>query len=239
MHGRLCLTRVFWLVFLTAIALISNAPAQGGPDIFITPIPNSPFAGVVNVERSKVLPNGYMVDLKTFREVGRDSRGRIHNEARTEVPAASGDTPKLIRIHLYDPQSRVSTMIDPAEKTFRTATVNHPPSTEPPSTRYAMPPGQGAAQNEFAKEEDLGVRDMEGVQVRGVRQKQTIPAESSETGKEIVITDEHWYSEDLRINMLVKHSDPRTGTVTMTVTQVRRTEPDAAFFEVPAGYNPP
>jgi hypothetical protein len=36
--------------------------------------------------------------------------------------------------------------------------------------------------------------------------------------------------------MLVKHSDPRTGQRTVTVTQVNRAEPDAAMFQVPSGY---
>jgi len=100
------------------------------------------------------------------------------------------------------------------------------------------PPGEGPP-NEFAKEEDLGIREMEGVSAHGVRQTQTIPAESSGTGAEIVITDEYWYSADLRINLMIKHSDPRTGSVTMTVTQISRTEPDAVFFDVPEGYRPP
>ncbi len=54
----------------------------------------------------------------------------------------------------------------------------------------------------------------------------------------MVITDEYWYSEDLRINLALKHNDPRTGGVTMTVTGINRSEPDPARFEIPAGYNP-
>jgi len=69
--------------------------------------------------------------------------------------------------------------------------------------------------------------------VYGVRESQTIPAEKSGTGKEVVTSDEYWYSADLRINMLIKHSDPRTGAVTMTVTQVKRSEPDPALLEIP------
>jgi hypothetical protein len=239
MHWRLSLVGVSWLVVLAVATSVPGASAQNGPDIFVTPVPNLPFSGVVNVERSVVLSNGSVVDFKTIREIGRDSRGRIHNESRTQVPASSTDTPKVLNIHLYDPQTRVSTMINPAEKSFWTKTVNHPPSTVPPTIRYASPAGEGLPQNEFTNGEDLGVRDMEGVQVRGIRQTQTIPAESSGTGKDVVITDEHWYSEDLRINLMVKHSDPRTGTVTMRVAQVTRTEPTPAFFEVPDGYTPP
>jgi hypothetical protein len=236
MHSRLFLVGASWLVILAVANLVPVSLAQDGPDIFVTPVPNLPFSAVVNVERSVVLRNGSVVDFKTIRNIGRDSRGRIHNESRMQVPASSTDTPEVVRIHLYDPQTRISTMINPGEKTFSTKTVNHPPSTVPPTIRYASPAGSSLPQNEFTKEEDLGVHDMEGVQVRGVGQTQIISAESSGTGKEIVITDEHWYSDDLRIYLMIKHSDPRRETVTMRVAQVTRAEPEPALFEVPAGY---
>ena len=37
---------------------------------------------------------------------------------------------------------------------------------------------------------------------------------------------------------MIKHSDPRTGSTALTVEQITRTEPDAAFFEIPEGYEP-
>ena len=76
---------------------------------------------------------------------------------------------------------------------------------------------------------------MEGVDVHGTRDTQTIPAETN-GGKEITVVDEYWYSEDLRLNMLAIHKDPRTGEQTTTVTQVDRGEPDPAIFEIPSGY---
>ena len=234
MRFRLSLPAVSCWIFLTVAA--AGAWAQGGPDIFVTPVANAPFSGVVDIERSVVHTDGSIVNLKSIREISRDSRGRIHNEARQFVPVSSTKTPELIHIHLYDPQTRISTMLYPRNNTFRTATVNHPPSTVPPSVRFGSPAENSLPQNEFTKEEDLGIHEVEGVPARGVRESQTIPAENSDTGKEIVITDEYWYSEDLRINLLIKHNDPRTGSVTMTVTQVTRTEPDAALFEIPEGY---
>jgi hypothetical protein len=236
MRWRLSLLGVSWLLVVAVASSVPGASAQDGPDIFVTPIPNSPFSAVVNVERSVVLSNGFVIEFKTIRDIARDTRGRIHNELRMQLAASSTETPKIVSIHLYDPQTRISTMINPAEKTFWTKTVNHPPSTVPPAIRFASPAGEGLPENEFTKEEDLGVHDMEGVQARGIRQTQVIPAESSGTGKEIVITDEHWYSEDLRINLMIKHSDPRSETVALRVSQVTRTEPEPALFEVPQGY---
>ena len=72
--------------------------------------------------------------------------------------------------------------------------------------------------------------------MHGVREVQTIPADNGGTVKETLVSDEYWYSDDLRINLVLKHSDPRTGTVTMTVTQIKRTEPDPALFEIPHDY---
>ena len=64
-------------------------------------------------------------------------------------------------------------------------------------------------------------------------------AESSGIGKEVVITDEYWYSQDLRINLMIRHSDARTGNVTMTVTHIARADPDPARFQIPEDYKPP
>ena len=210
--------------------LVSTAstPAQ---DIFVTPVPGAPFSGIVKVERSVIQPDGSVVSLKTMREIGRDSRGRIHNESRALVPVANATTPTLLRIHLYDPQTRTSTMLNPQQRTFWTTTVNRPPSTVPPGLLDASPAGDNLPSNEFAKKEDLGVQDMDGVAVHGVRETQTIAAE-----KEIVVTDEYWYSDELRMNLVIKHSDPRTGMVKLAVLNITRTEPSPTFFEIPEGY---
>jgi hypothetical protein len=221
---------------LVLLAVAISAPFASAQDIFVTPVPNTPFSAVVNIERSRPQPDGTVFTLKTIRNIGRDRRGRIHNESRALVPASSSATPPLVRIHLYDPNTRVSTYLNPEKRIFWTETVHHPPSSEPPTVRYASPTGDGLSQNELSKEEDLGVRDMEGVQVHGVRETQTIAAEDNSSGKEVVVTDEFWYSADLRINLMVKHTDPRTGTATMTVSQITRTDPDPAFFEIPEGY---
>jgi hypothetical protein len=227
MRARFSFSAVSWL-FLLAITAAATATAQ---DIFVTPVPNAPFTGVINVERSVVQHDGSVRDLRTVREIGRDSRGRIFNQYRTLLPASDTTVPQVVRVLLYDPQTRTTTTIFPPQHMFSTGTANRPPETQPPT-------GSSIPRNDFTKQEDLGNRQMEGLGVHGVRETQTIPADNSGNGKEIVVTDEYWYSADLRINMLVKHSDPRTGAVTMTVTQIKRSEPDASLLEIPEGYKP-
>jgi hypothetical protein len=222
--------------FLSAVCLtVLLAFARVGADaqdIFVTPVANAPFSAVINVERTIINNDGSVMQFKNVRHIGRDSQGRVHNESREPVPASSTKTPQLLHIHLYDPQTRISTDIDPGRHVYWTVVLNHPPATEPPSLRFSAPDGQ-APPNEFAKEEDLGTREIEGVSAHGIRQTQSIPDSG---GKEIVVTDEYWYSADLRINLLIKHTDPRSGNKTMTVNEITRTEPDRAFFEVPEGY---
>ncbi len=223
---------------LFCLAVAPLASAQGGPDIFVTPVPDAPFSAVIRVQRTIVAPNGSVTSLRTIREIGRDSRGRIYNERRMLVPVGNTATPELLGILLYDPQTRVSTRLDIPGRTFVTSTVNRPPATVPPAL-LASPAGTNLPQNQFVKEEDLGVREIEGVSAHGVRETQTIPAESSGIGKEVAVTDEYWYSQDLRINLMIRHSDARTGNVTMTVTHIARTDPGPARFQIPEGYKPP
>ena len=147
------------------------------------------------------------------------------------MPADFAGTPPTIRIHFYDPQTRNYTYLYPDRHIYVTGTVNHPPAAEP-ADLIASPAGNSAPLNQFTKQEDLGTQSIEGVTAHGVRETQTIP------GSEVVLTDEYWYSEDLHMNVMVKHNDPRKGSVTMTLTQAARTDPDPSLFQIPEGYKP-
>jgi hypothetical protein len=216
--------RVLAAFIVSLLSPLGFAQAQG---IFVTPIPNSPLLAVVTTEGTRILEDGSDANQRTLSAIARDNQGRIFNELRPWVPAADANDPPILSIHIYDPQTRQNTFIRPQQKVAVQSTVNHPPATQP--TTLAGPAGQ------YVKEEDLGARRMEGVDCHGVRDTQTIPADAN-GGKELKVVDEYWYSEDLRLNMLVIHNDPRTGQLTTTVTQVSRSEPDPAIFTIPAGY---
>jgi hypothetical protein len=231
---RFSLAAFSGLLLLTLPATVLPAAAQ--TSIFLTPVPNAPFSAVVDVQRTIIRSDGSVFNLKSIRGLARDGIGRIHNESRMLIPATSTSTPEIDHIHLYDPRTRVSTELDARKRTFYSQTMNHPPSTVPPTVRFGSPSDTGVPKNDFSKEEDLGSQEIEGVSAHGVRETQIIPAEGNETGKEITITDEYWYSDELRINLVIKHSDPRKGTTTLTVTHITRGEPDPALLEIPEGY---
>jgi TonB family protein len=235
MRPRSALVSFYWLVVLTYTAALPCGWGQNTSGIFLTPVPNAPFAGVIVVERTTVPNDGPVFNLKTTRDVARDGQGRVYNVFRQLVPATENGPPPIVRIHIYDPQTRNYTYLYPGGKVYSTGTVNHPPAAEP-ADLLASPAGNSAPLNQFTKQEDLGTQKIAGVSAHGVRQIQTIPA--SGTGNEIVLTDEYWYSDDLHINVVVKHNDPRTGSVTMTLAQVTRGEPDPSLFQIPEDYKP-
>jgi hypothetical protein len=219
------------------LSLAGLATQLSAQDIFVTPVANAPFSGTIEVQRSVFEPDGKIVLWKTIREIGRDNQGRIHNESRMLLIASDTHTPGVTHIHLFDPVSRTAAFLDTRLHTYRTMVGSRPPRTEPPDLD-ASPSATALPQSQFAREEELGNKEMDGLPVHGVRKIQTISAESSGTGKEIEVTNEFWYSDDLRMNVVVKHSDPRTGSISLTVTHIKRVEPDPSFFEIPQGYKP-
>ena len=90
--------------------------------------------------------------------------------------------------------------------------------------------------NTNSKVEDLGVQDIDGVQARGTRTTTTIPAGSIGNDRDINIVNEQWYSDDLQMLVMSKHSDPRTGETTYRLTSIDRSEPAKSLFEIPADY---
>jgi hypothetical protein len=189
---------------------------------------------VVTTQSSQILKNGTTLNQKTLSAIARDTHGRIFNERRPLIPASETATPPILSIHIYDPQTRTNTFIDPQQRLAWQNTLNRPPSTVPPEVG-SIPLAGNSPASPYIKEEDLGTKRMEGVDVHGIRDTQTILAEAN-GGKEVTVVDEYWNSEDLRLNMLAIHKDPRSGEQSAAVTQLSRGEPDPAIFEIPAGY---
>jgi uncharacterized protein DUF6152 len=87
-----------------------------------------------------------------------------------------------------------------------------------------------------AKVEQMGNMYLEGVQAHGTRTTITIPAGDIGNDRPINIVDEQWYSPDLQMTIMTKHSDPRTGETTFSLKNINRTSPPPTLFEVPSDY---
>ena len=90
--------------------------------------------------------------------------------------------------------------------------------------------------NEQSAEERLTPRTIEGLRVEGLRRTSTIPAGAIGNERALVATTEEWTSPELKTLVLSEHSDPRSGTSTYKLVNVKRGDPPASLFQVPADY---
>ncbi len=84
--------------------------------------------------------------------------------------------------------------------------------------------------------EQLGKQMVEGVECEGTRAVTTMPSGAIGNERPIETVNETWYSTELQMMILSKRSDPRFGESTYRVTNINRSEPDAALFQVPSEY---
>lgn len=118
------------------------------------------------------------------------------------------------------------------------------PSTNAPSISWsAQTTGGGGYQvttrdgrSENVNKEDLGTQAIEGVAATGTRVTFTIPAGQIGNERPIEIVDERWFSKDLQVFVMTRHTDPRSGETVYRLTDINRTEPDHSLFLVPADY---
>jgi len=173
------------------------------------------------------LPDGMLITHKTYNLIARDSAGRTHNQARRWIDPATGEEPKLIRIELYDPTTRTRTTAFPLTKVARQWSGS-PPVFQPAQQVVAAKPETSS--------ENIGTDTIEGIPVRGVRVSQTYKPGVLGNDRPLTVVTESWYSEELKINLLTKRTDPRFGVQTVRVTELARQEPDASLFTIPADY---
>jgi hypothetical protein len=95
---------------------------------------------------------------------------------------------------------------------------------------------EGHAKLPPATKESLGEQTIEGVRATGTRSTMVIPAGTIGNDLPITVVSEEWFSPELQVLVMTKHSDPRMGETTYRLTGISRTEPDASLFTRPAGY---
>jgi hypothetical protein len=84
--------------------------------------------------------------------------------------------------------------------------------------------------------ESLGTQVIEGVQVEGQKTTTTFPVGFMGNDRPLLLFSEHWFSPELKITVLSKNSDLRSGEGTTRLQNIDRTEPDPALFRVPPDY---
>jgi hypothetical protein len=214
-------------------------------------VTGQPFSGEQVLEHRQTLANGTHIDQKREAQLMyRDSEGRRRTE-RVMFSGMGSQTaskqPGFRLIHIYDPVAGYSYTLD-TEKHIAHRFAVPPASEHRPPIRtagvVAPLPLQGSAprlrppalQNREMKRELLGSSVIEGVTVEGSRVTITTPTGVVGNDRPMARICEHWRSEELRLTMLSKCSDPRTGNSVIRVKNLERAEPDPLLFEVPPDY---
>jgi hypothetical protein len=203
-------------------------PYSTAGDVPQTVFINDPVAGA-----------NYILDpaSKTARKLPRvEMRFKTESgDAHVAPPAGAQQKIEIERSLVF--QTRVPGPGAPAQT--GSAVIVAPPA--PP-----LPPAEGGGPVEFtfsrssskaeSKSEKLEPRTFDGVKAEGTRTTTTIPAGELGNEQPIQIVSERWYSPELQVVVMTRHSDPRTGETTYRLTNIARTEPAPALFQVPSDY---
>jgi len=203
------------------------------PGVFVTPISGAPFSGSVQILSKEPLPDGTTRIRQTVNHIARNSAGVIHNETRLLVTPGFEGEPRLLSFHIYDPQTHLNTFLNPTTHIARQVFLRKPPTPPVNSTPETFVPGASA---EKVVTQELGNQTVAGLLLQGTRKQRIVPAATSGTGHEVTITDDYWYSEELRVYLVIRHNDPRTGEQTVGIIDVQRGEPNPTMFQIPVDY---
>ena len=229
------------------------------------PTKNAPYSAEAVTETVQTLADGNRITRKNSVTQYRDSEGRTRSEFEFQSMGRLGDVAagagKSVAIN--DPVARVHYSLDLQNKTaikmpageafFNIAAppqgeasgLHHGPVVVTRTFERTAGPGPAilmestastSARGDGTKEEDLGIRNIEGVSAKGSRSIVTIPAGEVGNQQPLKIEVEKWYSDQLKTFVLTRHSDPRVGETTLRLTNIRLGEPPPALFEVPAAF---
>ena len=205
-------------------------------------VKNAPYAAEAVTETTQKLFDGNQIVRKSSTKQYRDSEGR---ERREE---------SMGPIFITDPVAKVQFTLRPESKTVlqqpfsgQVATFTFDNFVRTTTSSPATPGGRsmnpnvdiitfGPTESGEVKREDLGTRVVEGVQAQGSRTTRTIPAGQIGNARVIEIVDERWYSPDLQLTVMTRHTDPREGETEFRLTNIQRIEQVRSLFEVPSDY---
>jgi len=203
-------------------------------------VTGAPFSATAVSETTQTLPDGNHISRKTQTLLFRDSQGRFRKETTTQGfgPLASGQPKTFVMIH--DPVAGNMFALNPDKKVAHQLTNpgghGHAGVAGGALKDQIMQRKNAAGEAAGVQTEDLGKQTINGVLAEGTRHTRTIPAGQIGNEKPITIIRETWYSSDLQMVVMSKHSDPRFGQTTYTVSNIQRNEPSASLFTVPSDY---
>lgn len=204
--------------------VMAEGPGSG------TPVTGAPYSAVRTTQFQQTLAGGNQISRQEQSKVLRDSAGRVRTE-RTFTP--QGATTPQTFITIFDPVASTSYVLDPTKSTA--VKISLPPARTGQTTAGGHGHGP-AGSNAQVTTDSLGTQSINGVPATGTRTTQTIAAGAIGNAQPIQIVREVWISNDLKVPVMIKTTDPQHGTNVMQLTNIVQSEPDAALFQVPSNF---
>lgn len=202
-----------------------GGPGRGaGPAETVT---GAPYSAVEVRTSQQVLATGGVIQRSEQTNVYRDAQGRVRRETTRKGPDGQTET----RVTISDPVAGMVHELNAANKTAVSRPARFPSAAQNATRR------QPAARTEAnVKRETLAAQSMKGMIASGTRVTHTIPAGTIGNSQALETVRETWMADDLKVPLMTRTVDPRTGTSTMELTNVNRSQPDPSLFQVPADY---
>jgi hypothetical protein len=248
---RILVAGILWLSALCCLAQVRQSlPSHPNPaskdggvrevleSIVIPPIPDAPFTATLDTEWVRYTADGATISLFNERRIARDAKGRIYEERWALAPKQADGTvrSKLAWIQIADPKQR--TLYNCSMQKQICDLLPYDPADD--LSAASRPKPVNAANGTLTRGpvtwEDLGTRNIVGIDTAGVRETRVIAA--GVMGNDLPLTgmSEYWHSDQLGINLLSIRTGPTFGKQTFTVTELTSAEPDPQLFERPAGF---
>jgi hypothetical protein len=203
--------------------------------IIITPIPNAPFTATLATEWVRYAADGATMTFVNERHIARDAQGRIYQERWWLVPKNANVKSRMNWIQISDPKQLTLFNCSPAKKMCDLMSYN--PARELASTEPVRgssgPLSDGKGNVAW---EELGRRNIAGIDTVGTRQTTTLNAGVMGNDEPLTSMREFWHSEQFGINLLSIRTGPTLGKQTFTITEFTPGDPDPQLFKVPEGF---
>jgi hypothetical protein len=241
-----------------------NALAKPQLAFMAAPVKGAPYCAQETTEHTQKLGDGTNIDRKSSAMICRDSEGRERRETETMITLMDPVAAVSYRLNKENHSGTKGTMgvlrsealprggsggvifADGGVRIYAMATGEPAQAADAAGRRGGG--GRGGADNSLAAtgrggrgggsmhSESLGTKILGGVQAVGTRDTRVIPAGEIGNDRPMQTVWETWFSPDLDVLVLRRVSDPVNGNTVTELTDIQRSEPDPALFQVPPGY---
>lgn len=192
-------------------------------------VKGQPFSAETVIEDTRRLFDGTTVKKEMRGAIYRDGEGRTRREQPLDVvdrfSISDNDTKRIMLIFISDFPGKSQYSLDLNNKTARKSPIW--------SNNWPFPETDGPRE---AKTESLGAQTFEGVSAEGTRTTFEIPEGQIGNTKPIQVISEKWFSPELQVVVMSRHVDPIAGEHLFKLVNIKRGEPSAELFTIPAGF---